>query len=205
MSAGQELLPRCSLTERFAPLVFARVPLVDLMGRCPRGYERGWATLAANLPNHAFTIAGNYGCDGHKNPAANARFLPDLTIFRMNTCAKKVGGWGRLAQPILRQRCSLGLCCHHEGRPRGKACLAPNALRPEGSPVGVSRCRTSFILSVEGFTLPALLALSLEGSLVSTAQPRIGVQLHPRRGCATVRLKVPVTTSGEAAVPCAHI
>jgi hypothetical protein len=154
MSVGEELLPRRSLAERFAPLVSARVPLLGPMGRCPRGYERGWANVAANLPNDAFTISSNCGRDGDKNPDANTLFWLDLTIFRMNTCAKRVGGWGLLAQPLFRQRSSLGLCCHHEGRPRGRVCLAPKR-----SPArGICSWRFLVPLSLEG------LALRIKGS-----------------------------------------
>jgi hypothetical protein len=179
MSAGQELLPRRSLAERFAPPVSIPAPSPSALPVVLQGGDPCWATLAANLPNDTFTTASNCGCDGHKNPDANARFLLDLTLFRMNTCTKRVGGWGLLAQPLFRQRSSLGLCCHHEGRPRGKVCLAPKEVRPEGSAVGVFGCRIPFTLSVEGFTLPALLALSLEGSLVSTARPRPACNCTP--------------------------
>jgi hypothetical protein len=89
MSAGQELLLRRHLTERLVPLVSARVPLFRPATGCLLGRDRRWATVAANVPNHVSTIASNCGRDEHKNPDANARFLPDLTIFRMNTCAKR--------------------------------------------------------------------------------------------------------------------
>jgi hypothetical protein len=124
MSAGQELLLRRHLTERLVPLVSAWVPLFGPMTGCLWSRDRRSATVTANLPDHTFTIATNCKRDGQKNPDANTVFWLHLTIFRMNTCAKRVGGWGRLAQPILRQRSSLRLCCHHEGRPQGKACLA---------------------------------------------------------------------------------
>ena len=94
MSAGQELLLRRSLTNQFVPLVSAQVPLFGLMGRCPRGYGRGWANVTANLPNDAFTIPSNCTRHGDKNPDANILFWLNLTLFRMNTCAKMVGGWG---------------------------------------------------------------------------------------------------------------
>ncbi len=80
MSAGQDLLPRRFLSERFAPPV-------DLQGGDPC-----WATRAANLPNDAFTITTNCGRDGHTDPPANTLLWLDLTVFRMNTCAKRVGG-----------------------------------------------------------------------------------------------------------------
>ncbi len=131
-------------------------PLFVLTGRCPRGRDRRSANVTANLPNHSFAVTSGCTRDGHKNADANARFLPDLTIFRMNTCTKRVGGCRILA--------------------------ATSTLFGFG-------CRT----------------LRFQGCGFSTAQPRLGVQLHPQRDCATVRLKVPVTTSREAAVPCAHI
>ena len=94
MSAGQDGLPRRSMTERSVPLVSARVPLFGPMTGCLRGCERRWATLAANPPHHAVNVASNFRRDEHKNADANACSLLDLTIFRMNTCAKRVGGWG---------------------------------------------------------------------------------------------------------------
>ena len=82
MSAGQDLLPRRFLSERFAPPV-------DLQGGDPC-----WATRAASLPNHSCAIRSNCARDRRKNRDANTRFWLNLTIFRMNTCAKRVGGGG---------------------------------------------------------------------------------------------------------------
>jgi hypothetical protein len=203
MSAGQELLLRRSLTERFVPLVSARVPLFGPMTGCLRGRDRGWANVTANLPNDAFTISSNCGRDGHKNPDANGRFLPDLTIFRMNTCTKRVGGWGVLAQPFFRQnplsayavitRAGLGAKCawrQTKSGPRDLQLAFSGAAEPRRACLENQR---------------ELAKGRFQGCGFSAARPRIGVQLHPRRGCATVRLKVPVRNSREAAVPCAHI
>jgi len=44
----------------------------------------------------------------------------------------------------------------------------------------------------------------LKGAVSPCHDPR-RLQLHPRRDCVTVRLKVRVRTSREAAVPCAHL
>jgi hypothetical protein len=104
MSAGQQLLLRRSLTERFVPLVSARVPQFGPMAGCLAGRDPCWATLVANLPHHVSGTTSNCGRGGHKNPDANAHFLPDLTIFRMNTCAKRVGGGGRFSTPTLTPR-----------------------------------------------------------------------------------------------------
>ena len=82
MSAGQDLLPRRFLSKRFAPSV-------DLQSGDPCR-----ATLTANLPKDAFTITTNCGRNRRQNRLANTRFWLNLTIFRMNTCTKKVGGWG---------------------------------------------------------------------------------------------------------------
>ena len=154
MSAVQKLLPRRSLAERFAPPVSTPAPSPSALPFVLQGGDPCWATLAANLPNDAFTISSNCGRDGHKNPDANTLFWLDLTIFTMNTCAKRVGGWGLLAQPLFRQRSSLGLCCHHEGRPRGRVCLAPKR-----SPArGICSWRFLVPLSLEG------LALRIKGS-----------------------------------------
>ena len=98
MSAGQELLLRRHLTERLVPLVSAWVPLFGPMTGCLWSRDRRSATVTANLPDHTFTIATNCKRDGQKNPDANTVFWLHLTIFRMNTCAKRVGGWG---VPIL--------------------------------------------------------------------------------------------------------
>jgi hypothetical protein len=147
MSAGQKLLPRRSLTEQFVPLVSARVPLFRPATGCLRGRDRRSRIVAANPPDHTFTIASNCKRDGQKNPDANARFLPYLTIFRMNTCTKKVGGVG----------------------------------------------------------VPILNSYSNSAQRNARLGERVGVQLHPPRDCATVRLKVQVRTSREAAVPCAHL
>jgi len=149
MSAGQELLPRRSLTERFAPPVSTPAPSPSALPFVLQGGDPCWATLAANLPNDVSTISSNCGCDGDKKPDANTLFWLDLTIFRMNTCAKRVGGWGLLAQPLFRQRSSLGLCCHHESRPRGRVCLAPKRSQARGI------CSWCFLvpLSLEGLGL----------------------------------------------------
>jgi hypothetical protein len=118
MSAGQKLLPRRSLTEQFVPLVSARVPLFRPATGCLRGRDRRSRIVAANPPDHTFTIASNCKRDGQKNPDANARFLPYLTIFRMNTCTKKVGGWGcRFSTLTLTPRSGMqglanGLACN---------------------------------------------------------------------------------------------
>src|ERR1700726_3377002 len=98
MSAGQELLPRRSLTERFAPPISARLQLVGLTSGGPRGHNRRSET-AANAPNDAFTITTNCGRNRRQNRLANTRFWVDLTVFRMNTCTKRVGGW---AVPMFR-------------------------------------------------------------------------------------------------------
>jgi hypothetical protein len=158
MSAGQELLPRRSLTERFAPLVSPRVPPFGPASGGLRGDERRLATVTANLPDHTFTIATNCRRDGQKNPDANTLFWLDLTIFRMNTCRKRVGGWG--CRILAATSTLFGFGCRN---------------------------------------------LRFQGCGLSTGQPRVGVQLHPRSDCATVRLKVRVRTSREAAVPCAHL
>jgi hypothetical protein len=158
MSAGQELLLRRHLTERLVPLVSAWVPLFGPMTGCLWSRDRRSATVTANLPDHTFTIATNCKRDGQKNPDANTVFWLHLTIFRMNTCAKRVGGWG-VSNPS----------CYF------------NSLRFWVPQPSVSRVR-----SFHGPT-------------------PVGVQLHPRSDCATVRLKVQVRTSREAAVPCAHL
>jgi len=93
MFAGQEPLPRCSLTE-LVSVGSARVPrLGPTTGRL-MGRDRRWAAVAAKLPKDASTITSNSPRDQRKNRDANACFWLNLTIFRMNTCAKMVGGWG---------------------------------------------------------------------------------------------------------------
>jgi hypothetical protein len=94
MSARQRVLRRHSVANRFVPLVFARVPLFGPKAGCLPGRDPCWATLAANPPDHTLTIASNCERDGQKNRDANTLFWLGLTIFRMNTCAKRVGGWG---------------------------------------------------------------------------------------------------------------
>jgi hypothetical protein len=94
MCARQELLLRRRLTERLVPMVSAEVPLFGPITDCLWGRDRRSQVVAANLPNDAFTIASDWGRDGHKNPDANTLFWLDLTVFRMNTCAKRVGGGG---------------------------------------------------------------------------------------------------------------
>jgi hypothetical protein len=154
MSAVQKLLLRRSLTERSVPPVSIPAPSPSALTVVLQGGDPCWATLAANLPNDVSTISSNCGCDGDKKPDANTLFWLDLTIFRMNTCAKRVGGWGLLAQPLFRQRSSLGLCCQHEGRPRGRVYLAPKR-----SPArGICSWRFLVSLSLEG------LALRIKGS-----------------------------------------
>jgi hypothetical protein len=124
MSARQKLLLRRLIADRFAPPMSARLPLVGLTSGRLRGHNRRSETAAGIVLNHAFAITSDYGRDQRKNPDANSCFWCDLTFFRMNTCAKRVGGGGEVSG-------------------------------------AVSPCRT-----------PG------------------GVQLHPRRDCATVRLKV---------------
>jgi hypothetical protein len=94
MSAVQKLLPRRSLAERFAPPVSTPAPSPSALPVVSQGGDPCWANVTANLPNDVSTISSNCGCDGDKNPDANTLFWLDLTIFRMNTCAKRVGGWG---------------------------------------------------------------------------------------------------------------
>ena len=55
MSVGQELLLRRPLTERFAPLVSARVPLFGPITDCPGGRGRRSQVVAANLLNQTFS------------------------------------------------------------------------------------------------------------------------------------------------------
>ena len=158
MSAGQEHLPRRSTAQRFAPPMSAQVPSSGAANSGLQGDERCWAAGAANLPNQTFTITSNCRRDQRKTDEANPCFRRRLTIFRMNTCAKRVGGGGCRILAATSTLFGLG-------------------------------CRT----------------LRFQGCGFSTARPRIGVELHPRRDCATVRLKVRVRTSREAAVPCAHL
>ena len=140
MSAGQELLPRRSLSERFAPLVSARVPLFGLSGLCPRGRDRRSANVAANaaanLPKDASPITSNWGRAGHKNPDANTRFWLNLTIFRMNTCTKKVGGGGCRILAATSTLFGFGCrtlrfqgCGFSMPRPRRRAIAPPARLR----------------------------------------------------------------------------
>jgi hypothetical protein len=158
MSAGQDLLPCRFLSERFAPPA-------DLQGGDPC-----WATLAAHLPNHSCAIRSNCARDRRKKRDANTRFWLNLTIFRMNTCTKRVGGWG----------CRFSTSTLPGGMP--EVCDAR----------GTSWVPHPFTLSLEG------LALRIEGSwrrgafkgAVSPCHDPGGVQLHPRRDCVTVRLKV---------------
>jgi len=192
MSAGQDLLPRRFLSERFAPPV-------DLQGGDPCR-----ATLAASLPNHSCAIRSNCARDQRKNRDANTCFWLDLTIFRMNTCAKRIGGGG--------PACVAPFSTEILSRPK----LSSRGPASGQSVLGAKRCPARGIwswrflvpLSLEGLGLRIKGSWrkgAFKGAGVSTAQPRVGVQLHPRSDCATVRLKVPVTTSREAAVPCAHL
>jgi hypothetical protein len=209
MSAGQELLPRRSLTERFAPPISARLQLVGLTSGGPRGHNRRSET-AANAPNDAFTITTNCGRNRRQNRLANTLFWLDLTIFRMNTCTKRVGGWGvpilnsyfnsasrmRVPHPLTLSLEGLALRIERSWRRvgfKGAVSLMPG-------PGRVPKRRISRTPAAEN-------ALSDRGigCGFSIRQPRGGVQLHPRRDCATVRLKVGVRTSREAAVPCAHL
>jgi hypothetical protein len=89
MCARQELLLRRRLTERLVPMVSAEVPLFGPMTGLLRGPDRRSQVVAANLPNDAFTITTNCGRNRRQNRLANTLFWLDLTIFRMNTCAKK--------------------------------------------------------------------------------------------------------------------
>jgi hypothetical protein len=83
-----------------------------------QGDER-WAAVAASLPNDAFTVTTNCGRNRRQNRLANTLFWLDLTIFRMNTCAKRVGGWGcRFSTFTL--------------TPRGECGAAPFTLSLEG-------------------------------------------------------------------------
>jgi hypothetical protein len=91
MCARQELLLRRRLTERLVPMVSAEVPLFGPITDCLWGRDRRSQVVAANLPNDAFTITTNCGRNRRQNRLANTLFWLDLTIFRMNTCAKKVG------------------------------------------------------------------------------------------------------------------
>jgi hypothetical protein len=204
MSAGQELLLRRHLTERLVPLVSAGVPLFAPMTGCLRGRDRRSANVAANLPNDAFIITSNCGRNRRQNRLANTRFWVDLTIFRMNTCAKRIGGGG--------PACVAPFSTEILSRPK----LSSRGPASGQSVLGAKRCPARGIwswrflvpLSLEGLGLRIKGSWrkgAFKGAGVSTAQPRVGVQLHPRSDCATVRLKVPVTTSREAAVPCAHL
>src|SRR5579859_5547780 len=94
MSAGQELLLRRSLTERFAPPVSIPAPSPSALPVVSQGGDPCSATLAANPPPHAFNVPSNCRRDWRKNPNWNTLFWLDLTICRMNTCTKRVGGWG---------------------------------------------------------------------------------------------------------------
>ena len=94
MFAGQELLPRCSLTERVVPVVSARVSLFGPMTGCLRGRYRRWAPIAAKLPNQSCAIGTNCVSDQRKNGDANGCFWLGVTILRMNTCTKKGRGVG---------------------------------------------------------------------------------------------------------------
>ena len=94
MSARQRVLRHHALANQFVPLDSARVPLFGPITDCLWGRDRRSQVVAANLPNDAFTITTNCGRNRRQNRLANTLFWLDLTIFRMNTCAKRVGGWG---------------------------------------------------------------------------------------------------------------
>ena len=93
MSACQGLLLCRPIADRFAPPMSAQVPSSGAANSGLQGDER-WAAVAANLPNQTLTITRNCGRNRRKNGDANTCFWLNLTIFGMNTCTKRVGGWG---------------------------------------------------------------------------------------------------------------
>lgn len=159
MSARQKLLLRCPIAERFAPLISARVTFFGLTSGCLRGHDCCSAAGTANLlPNHSCAIRSNCARDQGKIGHANICFWLNLTVFRINTCTKRVGGGSDVQKSSL-CRCPVQAgripSCHHEGRPQEKLCSAAKEVRPEGSAGSVFGC---------GFSVP---------------RPRGGVQLHP--------------------------
>src|ERR1700730_4866630 len=122
MSVGQELLLRRPLTERFAPLVSARVPLFGPITDCAGRRGRRSQVVAANLLNQTFSRTSKRRRDQRKTDEANSCFWCDLNFFRMNTCAKRVGGGGcRFSTPTLTPR------GEREALADGRRAIAPPA------------------------------------------------------------------------------
>jgi hypothetical protein len=133
MAACQELLLRRSIAGRFQPPMSVRVPLFGLTGGCLPGEDRRSQAVAANLPNQTFTITSNCRRDPRKNRDANTRFWVDLTIFRMNTCTKRVGGGGPILNSYFNSARRMRVPHPSVSRVRFLSCLAPAASRREGS------------------------------------------------------------------------
>jgi hypothetical protein len=108
MSARQRVLRHHAVANQLVPLDSARVPLFGPITDCLWGRDRRSQVVAANLPNDAFTITTNCGRNRRQNRLANALFWLDLTIFRMNTCAKRVGVGGVESWLLLQLSSVLG-------------------------------------------------------------------------------------------------
>jgi hypothetical protein len=151
MSARQRVLRHHAVANQLVPLDSARVPLFGPITDCLWGRDRCSQVVAANLPNDAFTITTNCGRNRRQNRLANALFWLDLTIFRMNTCAKKVGGGGADVQKsgFCSGRLQAGRIpsCHHEGRPKQKYALAPRKSGPRDLQFRFG-CRTPLALRI---------------------------------------------------------
>jgi hypothetical protein len=155
MSARQRVLRHHALADQFVPLDSARVPLFGPITDCLWGRGRRSANVAVNVPNDASTIASDWGRGGHKNPDANTLFWLDLTIFRMNTCAKRVGGW---AVPMFRNLVFVAAAFRRaesqavitRAGPKQKYALAPRKSGPRDLQFRFG-CRTPLALRIVAF------------------------------------------------------